>query len=102
MADYGFAVFPFWGDNMPLPEIAVVWNFTYIIVVNVILTAIFSGIIIDSFSAQRMAAEFRKDEQINVCFICSIEREDFERYGTDFNSHIKKDHNMWNYIKKKI
>jgi hypothetical protein len=102
MGDYGFATFPFWEEEQPIPEKAILWNFSYVLLVNLVLTAIISGIIIDSFSEMRLAEEHRKHEKNNVCFICNIEREDFERLGIDFKNHIKRYHNMWNYIFKKI
>ena len=35
----------------------------------------------------------------NTCFICSLERLQFEKSGLDFDHHIKHEHNMWNYMK---
>ena len=34
----------------------------------------------------------------NTCFICDIDREDFEQIGLNFKQHIKEDHNMWDYV----
>ncbi len=53
--DYGFMAFPVWTGLSPLP--AVGYNFTYVILVNLIITSIISGIIIDTFSALRTAQE---------------------------------------------
>ena len=32
------------------------------------------------------------------CFICSVQRAEFDRKGRGFDHHIKRDHNMWNYL----
>ena len=61
-----------------------------------------SGIIIDSFSQLR-----EENDEINLdmrdkCFICGIEREQFDMLDLNFMDHIKKDHNMWQYLWFKI
>lgn len=50
--DYGFTVNPIWIDDL-VPGNAIVFNFSYFIIINLIMTAIISGIIIDSFSEMR-------------------------------------------------
>ena len=32
------------------------------------------------------------------CFICGIDRENFETLGLSFPNHISHDHNMWQYL----
>ena len=39
-----------------------------------------------------------KDAIRNVCFVCDIEREDFERLSLDFKAHLRHEHNMWDYL----
>lgn len=34
----------------------------------------------------------------NKCFICDIERDDFEKEAVSFDNHIKYEHNLWNYV----
>ena len=50
--DYGFMAFPMWKSNVS-PAWAAGYNLTYVLIVNLIITAIISGIIIDTFSALR-------------------------------------------------
>lgn len=49
--DYGFMAFPVWSGVSP--NAAAGYNFTYMVIVNLIITSIISGIIIDTFSALR-------------------------------------------------
>ena len=32
------------------------------------------------------------------CFICSLKNYDFERFGNGFQTHVRKEHKMWNYL----
>jgi len=50
--DYGFTVNPIWIEAN-VPEEAIPYNLGYFIIVNLIMTAIISGIIIDTFSEMR-------------------------------------------------
>ena len=34
----------------------------------------------------------------NKCFICDIERDDFEKEAVSFDNHVKYEHNLWNYV----
>ena len=66
------------------------------------MIAIITGIIIDTFGELRgQKAEIEKDEQ-NVCFICSVERDQFERKGLKFADHTEEEHNPWNYLYYKV
>ena len=47
--DYGFLAFPIWDSDLS-PNRAAAYNFSYTMIVNLIITAIISGIIIDTFS----------------------------------------------------
>ena len=38
----------------------------------------------------------------NICFICGIERFQFDRYGEGFEKHIENDHSIFNYLYYKI
>ncbi len=95
--DYGFMAYPMWRDTVP-PDWAAGYNLTYVLIVNLIITSIISGIIIDTFSALRTANEQIHHDTKNRCFICNIEREEFDRLNIDFELHIKQFHNMWHYV----
>lgn len=34
---------------------------------------------------------------LTTCFVCNIERGEFDRGADGFQAHIKRDHNMWAY-----
>ena len=68
------------------------------ILVKVILLNILFGIIIDTFAQLR---EQKKEIQIdknNFCYICNLERQQFDKDGGGFLNHIAKDHNLWQYV----
>lgn len=75
-----------------------VFNFSYIILINLVLQAIISGLIIDTFSEMRAESEEIEVDIREKCFICSIERDEFEQLDIPFVEHTKTEHNMWQYI----
>lgn len=61
----------------------------------------FSGIIIDNFSALRENQEQLEEDKKNVCFICGLNRNFLNKlYGNEegYSEHIKLDHYYWNYL----
>lgn len=65
----------------------------------ILLVEIFSGIIIDKFSNLRQIETKKNHDIQEFCFICGHTRELFERKSdSGFESHVKNDHNLWNYI----
>lgn len=62
---YGYVIGIFGGS---------VFNFTYIILINLVLQAIISGLIIDTFGEMRAESEAIEDDIKEKCFMCSIER----------------------------
>ena len=58
------------------------FNILHYVVVLLVFTAIVSGIIIDSFAELRAAREATRLDILHVCFVCDIDREDFETLGT--------------------
>ena len=59
---------------------------------------IINGIIVDTFQALREQNNEKENVLNNVCYICSIERGDFEIKGVDYENHILKEHNVLNYF----
>ena len=74
------------------------FNFSYIILINLVLQAIISGLIIDTFSEMRAESEEIEVDIREKCFICSIDRDEFEQLDIPFVEHVKSEHNMWQYI----
>lgn len=85
-------------DINPVPTSGILWNFTFKLVVNVILVAIISGIIIDTFGEKRTKAEGIQDDTMSKCFICNIPNEEFERAGVPHTYHIEHEHNYSHYL----
>ena len=81
---------------------ATVFGFLYYFLINLVITAIVSGIIIDTFAQMRSDRNEVDSDLRASCFICDIEPEDFEQFGVRYIDHIKQDHNMWQYIWLKI
>lgn len=34
----------------------------------------------------------------NICFICNLERYQFDKFADGFETHVKRDHNLWRYL----
>jgi len=71
-------------------------------IVILILAAIISGIIIDTFAEMRSNLQFKNKEQGTKCFMCGIEAPYMERNSqptVKFPQHVLHDHNMWVYAR---
>lgn len=75
-----------------------IYNLSYIVIINLVLPAIISGLIIDTFSTMRDEQEAIQEDIQSNCFICSISRDEFEKYGISFRRHVREEHNMWKYV----
>ena len=56
------------------------------------------GIIIDTFADLRVQKKEKEDDMLNSCFICSIDRAEFDRHAFGFHHHVMFEHNTWNYV----
>eukprot|EP01060_Flectonema_neradi_P003622 TRINITY_DN12346_c1_g3_i4.p1 TRINITY_DN12346_c1_g3~~TRINITY_DN12346_c1_g3_i4.p1 ORF type:complete len:2267 (+),score=490.38 TRINITY_DN12346_c1_g3_i4:52-6852(+) len=74
------------------------FDFSFFVIVVVILLNIIFGIIIDTFAELRAEKQKVEEEIRTRCFICGIEATEFDRHASGFDCHIKQDHNMWCYI----
>lgn len=74
------------------------YDLLFFFLVVLIIMNIFSGIIIDTFAQLRDQKSAILENKNNVCFICSIDRYEFDRNGDGFEKHIEKDHNVFNYL----
>jgi len=68
----------------------------YIIIILMLLNFIF-GMIIDAFVELRNLKNKIQEDKQNVCFICGIQRSEYERYAS-FDLHIQEEHNYLHYI----
>ncbi|EGR34711.1 hypothetical protein IMG5_003440 [Ichthyophthirius multifiliis] len=59
---------------------------------------VISGIIIDAFADLRDEQHQTEHDIENVCFICDLQKWEFEKNGVNFASHCASTHNVWNYV----
>jgi hypothetical protein len=73
----------------------------FFMIVLVILVNAFMGMIIDTFGSLRAEKMVRTKDTLEVCFICNIDKQIFDRASDEsegFKTHVKIDHNIWNYL----
>jgi hypothetical protein len=73
----------------------------YFLIVLVVLLNVVFGIIIDTFGNLRNTKIERILDTEEKCFMCGIHKQVFDRASSvpnGFRTHIKVDHNMWNYL----
>lgn len=77
-----------------------VFGFLFDIAINFVLLNVIRGITVDTFSELRVAKLARQRDTKETCFICSIEKQIFDRdkISAGFDAHIMSEHHMWNYI----
>lgn len=77
------------------------YTLLFFIIVSTILMNIIFGVIIDTFAELRAKKDEIDRDISGKCFICGIERFEFDQLGesgSGFEDHIKNDHNMWKYL----
>jgi hypothetical protein len=57
-------------------------------IISVILTQTLFGIIVDTFGELETEKKELEEDIENKCYICNIERHEFDRYGSGFEKHI--------------
>ena len=70
----------------------------YITVILLLLNMI-NGVIVTTFSQIREESNEKEEDQQNRCYICNIDRIEFQKNKIDFADHQKYEHNINNYIK---
>lgn len=94
------------GDNLevkPWDDVGLffgrwILDMVFFISVILLLLNMINGIIVSTFSAIREESEQKADDEENRCFICSIDKSEFEKRKMSFESHIKNQHNVKDYI----
>ncbi|CUI11444.1 inositol 1,4,5-trisphosphate/ryanodine receptor, putative, partial [Bodo saltans] len=74
------------------------YDFLFWAIMIVIFLNILFGIIIDTFAELRDDKSKKEEDMRTKCLVCGIDSYTFDRYGTGFHEHIKKEHNMWQYL----
>ena len=72
--------------------------FFYITVILLLLNMI-NGVIVSTFGKIREDSNQKEEDINNKCFICNIDRIEFEKKKVDFKDHQKYEHNLKHYIK---
>ena len=68
------------------------------LIIVMIFANVFLGLIADAFGELREAAEAKINDKENICFICQINSDECAIKGIDFEEHVTKKHNLWDYI----
>jgi hypothetical protein len=91
-------------DMKPFRESYIYWlrwvtDMIFYITVILLLLNMINGVIVSTFSQIREESN-EKDEDIkNKCFICNIDRVEFEKRKIPFSDHQKYEHNTKTYIR---
>ena len=83
-------------DEQYYSEFIFEWFFYFSIIL--ILLNVINSIIVDTFQALREEANAQYETKMNICFICSLNRNVFDRKGIDFDYHKEHEHNILNYF----
>ena len=78
-----------------------VLDVTFYLAITVGMLNLISGVIITTFGKLRGDKAIRYADTVGVCFICSIDKQIFDRASAEpegFKTHVKVDHNLWNYM----
>ncbi len=87
---------PYNVDEIDLFILRALFDLSFFIIMIVLMLNLIFGMSIDAFGDLRDQKTKNDEDQKNVCFICGIERSEFERY-MNFEEHIVEDHNLWVY-----
>ncbi len=85
-------------DNTALYVARLFNDMIFYIIVAILLIYMINGIIIGSFKELRDEHQKKEDDIQNKCFICSIDKLEFEKNKQDFKNHIRREHNLYDYI----
>ena len=85
------------GDNSGYFFGKVVFDLTFFVIMIVILLNLIFGMIIDAFGDLRDKRKENEEDQKNICFVCGIDRAEFERH-ISFDHHVLKEHFHWDYV----
>jgi len=86
-------------DDIGIFSFRIIYDFSLMLIIGLfLLSGVFAGIIIDTFGAERDSKKEIQEDIVGTCFVCGIDRTEFDRKGEGFDKHIKEDHNLWKYI----
>ena len=74
------------------------YDMTFYILVIMIMGNVTFGLIVDSFGALRDESYKYENDKNNICFICQLSRDGCLLKNINFDYHVQKEHNIWNYV----
>ena len=74
------------------------YDLFFFIIVSLVMYNVFLGVLYDTFSELRFQLQDKENDINNVCFICQLTRDDSLARRVDFDEHVKKKHDKWNYV----
>ena len=74
------------------------YDMTFYLLIIMIMSNVTFGLIVDSFGALRDESYRYENDQNNICFICQITRDGCLLKNINFDSHVRNEHNIWNYV----
>ena len=74
------------------------YDMAFFILIIMIMGNVTFGLIVDTFGALRDEAYKYENDKNNICFICQLSRDRCLLKNIDYETHIKKNHNLWSYI----
>jgi hypothetical protein len=74
------------------------YDMSFYILVIMIMGNVTFGLIVDSFGALRDESYQYENDKNNICFICQLSRDGSLLKNINFDSHVQKEHNIWNYV----
>jgi hypothetical protein len=74
------------------------YNLTYFILIIILMLEMVFGIIVETFRELRIHQTNNEIDKNDICFICGVKRDELEKNKKNFEEHIQKDHNLWNYV----
>jgi len=74
------------------------YDMAFFILIIMIMGNVTFGLIVDTFGALRDETYKYENDKNNICFICQLSRDGCLLRHIDYETHIKKNHNLWSYI----
>lgn len=85
-------------NNMYRYRFRFFYDLLYKVGIKIVILQIIFGIIIDTFADLRTEKNKVIKDLASKCYICSIDKQKFERNADGFINHYRRDHRIWNYM----
>ncbi|XP_063219999.1 inositol 1,4,5-trisphosphate receptor isoform X2 [Bacillus rossius redtenbacheri] len=82
----------------PLFVARVVYDLLFFFIVIIIVLNLIFGVIIDTFADLRSEKQQKELTLKDNCFICGLNRSEFDNKTVSFEDHVQCEHNMWHYL----